>query len=861
MGKKCDGAISIFLAVTLIVILSLILSLLETARYYAGKGYCGILLKAATESVMAGFYGPLFEEYRLYALDTGFGGHQGSRHEIENEIIGYIDDNVWHYCPQSCTVTDTEPFLNPSVNNYFLQTVEYEKYGAAGDALEEILDRIGLFGSNSKVTKIYARKMEIESKLAMIDTKLLELMKEIDGVDFISDMSGGYQICDGFAKKFFKGSPSMESVPLNNHEVYLRLEDKYVDVQGLAAKLMPVITDYKKVLESIAEYEQLADSERMKAQDILMEKMEYEERKNQKKQKLTDLYDQLDNLTKEKGVEDENGGKNKKKNKKDNSSSDIENELRSEIAELEAECEELDTKIEETESSMRTPLDNIERYEEIIEKKKKDYGTTRIYLLNSFDTLEGTICSARDSFVRVGEILQSIEEIKTETRPLVYEYENILNSRSGELPEEIRNDLSENLKLMKSYTGILPADGNCIDTATIKKTVEADISLLSRIPPGLFDVASGPDLDRLCMIEENFSTVEEAADGISFEGMAFDYSNTEAYSFDDSLGSLLGGWLSKGIMGMIIGDETVISDCRLEEMFLPSRFLSAMADSDIYRSMLGENSDIDCAGLLDLVQADDSEINRISSLAGDNSPGFTDKLLWILYQNSHFKDFTWSESKGNTVLEYEMEYILSGKMKDSQNLLNVTGKILLIRFAAAAVYAFTSIELQGKITAMLGAFRLPFISSLLQCIITVLMAFEQAVVETSAILKGKKVDVLTNSKTFCINIGDIITLPYIVDSKAKKFKDSALGLKYRDYLIILMLIGDVDELSARSLDIIQENIRYKYNEDFFFYNSIIGMSAECEFKAETEFVTLIPGLSEMLGTDVYTVVVGDEVHY
>ena len=72
-GKRTDGTICVFLALVLILILSLILVFLEGARRAASASYAQMLLKTSTESVMGDYFGPLLEEYHIFALDTGFG--------------------------------------------------------------------------------------------------------------------------------------------------------------------------------------------------------------------------------------------------------------------------------------------------------------------------------------------------------------------------------------------------------------------------------------------------------------------------------------------------------------------------------------------------------------------------------------------------------------------------------------------------------------------------------------------------------------------------------------------------------------------------------------------------------------------
>ena len=67
--KRTEGTICVFLALVLVLILSLILVFLEGARRAVSASYAQMLLKTSTESVLGEYFGPLLEEYHIFALD------------------------------------------------------------------------------------------------------------------------------------------------------------------------------------------------------------------------------------------------------------------------------------------------------------------------------------------------------------------------------------------------------------------------------------------------------------------------------------------------------------------------------------------------------------------------------------------------------------------------------------------------------------------------------------------------------------------------------------------------------------------------------------------------------------------------
>lgn len=215
-GKRTEGTICVFLALVLILILSLILVFLEGARRAASASYAQMLLKTSTESVMGDYFGPLLEEYHIFALDTGFGNKTQDVDELERRLEKYMGENVWGFNEVSVKAYGLQMLMDRSGYEFITQAVDYEKFGVAGDIIEEIFDRIRSLGDQKTITKIMERKMGIEDELSVIDMYTLELMKLIDGVNLTLGTKAssllGYSIEDKFIKRFFVGSVSMSSM-------------------------------------------------------------------------------------------------------------------------------------------------------------------------------------------------------------------------------------------------------------------------------------------------------------------------------------------------------------------------------------------------------------------------------------------------------------------------------------------------------------------------------------------------------------------------------------------------------------------------------------------------------------------------
>ena len=68
MKSEYDGSISVLMAVVFLLVVSLVLVGLESARQQNAVGMVGLSLQNSAESVLGAYYAPLFDEYGLYGL-------------------------------------------------------------------------------------------------------------------------------------------------------------------------------------------------------------------------------------------------------------------------------------------------------------------------------------------------------------------------------------------------------------------------------------------------------------------------------------------------------------------------------------------------------------------------------------------------------------------------------------------------------------------------------------------------------------------------------------------------------------------------------------------------------------------------
>ena len=65
------GSITVFLSLVLVLLFSFLLTTLEAARIRGATAYVSMITDLAGDSVLASYYYPLFENYRIFGIDAG----------------------------------------------------------------------------------------------------------------------------------------------------------------------------------------------------------------------------------------------------------------------------------------------------------------------------------------------------------------------------------------------------------------------------------------------------------------------------------------------------------------------------------------------------------------------------------------------------------------------------------------------------------------------------------------------------------------------------------------------------------------------------------------------------------------------
>lgn len=205
-----------------------------------------------------------------------------------------------------------------------------------------------------------------------------------------------------------------------------------------------------------------------------------------------------------------------------------------------------------------------------------------------------------------------------------------------------------------------------------------------------------------------------------------------------------------------------------------------------------------------------------------SAQGISGKMLFSQYVQANFNSAVNQVSEERN-LDYELEYILSGKASDIENLRNIVQKLLLVRLALNCKYLFSDTEKQSQAEAMALGFSAimlnPELKEAVKVLLIVLWGFMESVIELKALLSGRKVANIKNSSNWQLSIFSLF-LPSTYTSTMSE--DVEEGTDYQTYLQTLLFLENKDTVTMRTLDRVEQNIRMEEGQENFHIDKCIS---------------------------------------
>lgn len=809
-----NASITVFLSLVLILILSLVMTIIEGARQTTARVFAERALTTSMDSVLAGFYGPLMEEYHLLGLDSSYGEETSEYDEIAHRMKDYMSYtlnprvgiygasdrlNLCTSSLESVDVINGTSLVDYGGEIFIHEVCEYMKYRTVGDVAEFFLNKVALLEQPKKISVLYEEKVKVEEKLVVIDEGILALMKYIDGVStgrkgLIKKKDGSLKIESSFTKKILYGYPSMESTGINNEIIFLALQGQYIDP---SESFSIINNSIEKIEEIIIAIESL-ESDLEKVQESISEA----------NKALQQLRQALSNIKKE----------------DEDSKASIETSIR--------EAENSITGLEHKSEGIRIEIEDYK-------KDKTNYINT-IYSIGNdlYDIAAGSLSASEQAIMALEQIIVTAEE----SEALIIAYEKSLDREKEGLDEEVFDSLREGLDELKQYQ---IDNKNGYDFSRMKEILTMNYEILSACLNNLstgYQAISDQDYAG-AKVAYNASSRElfsyETKDlNINYSTLVID--NNDSPDYLDGMKDLI----KEGITSLVIDPKTISTD-EISDKMLPS-IIDMLSENDegfsfstLLKNMKIGGKDSSMDGLFGSF-GDYS----LGSLIGNGANEILERVLVQGYIDEHFCRFpVKDEEKGGrkpSALAYEQEYLIYGKTTDKANLEAVIGRLILIR----TLMNFTTIlgnkekwtKAKTIASSLVGFTGLPILVAITQGVLMILLALASGLVDTCALLTGKEIPIL--KKRLELKYSDLLMLTREnIRRKADSIKEEK-GFSYQDYITLFLYLSNQRKLSYRMMDVIQENINIRYGTDFNLQNCIFGYEAEAVFHIKPLFTTL-----------------------
>lgn len=212
----------------------------------------------------------------------------------------------------------------------------------------------------------------------------------------------------------------------------------------------------------------------------------------------------------------------------------------------------------------------------------------------------------------------------------------------------------------------------------------------------------------------------------------------------------------------------------------------------------------------------------------DNSG--TAKVLFQQYLMEHLGNYTAPSKAG---LCYQLEYLLTGKKSDRENLKAVANRLLLIREGVNAsclmADAGKRAQVQALAFAIASGFLIPPAAVLIEAALILCWSFAESILDLRELFHGGKVPLVKTPQSWQLSLEN---LPDLLDNLDSQRRDCEGGMSYEDYLQVLLLSKSKKEKLTRGMDMIETEIRnVKGRESFRLDCCIEAIEASVDVEA------------------------------
>lgn len=262
--------------------------------------------------------------------------------------------------------------------------------------------------------------------------------------------------------------------------------------------------------------------------------------------------------------------------------------------------------------------------------------------------------------------------------------------------------------------------------------------------------------------------------------------------------------------------------------------VTAMAESGLLRLIMPEGKDIS-GGRWNQAGWPSYTVGTNGSPDGDD---LIKRALAGQYCDMVYTDVL-SETDKDTF--YEMEYLISGKESDRENLSQTASEMLAVRTGLNLIHILSDPqkreEARGLAALIAGSVGLAPLASVLAVFIMGVWALGEGIMDLRILLQGGKIPILKSSEDWQLDLDSLLRLGEKADLPEGDLPQK--GFSYQGYLKLLLLPMDSSQKYYRMMDMIQANLVRK-QPDFLIQNMVYQVDIKSEACGKHSFFSLSP---------------------
>lgn len=755
------GSITVFLSFILVLLFSFLLTTLEAARIRGATAYLSMLSGLAGDSFLASYYYPLFQNYRLFGVNSGEEGDSPEA-AIQAQLLNNLcfgteglSGGLLRLQSTEVTELEYETMLSDGGAKFLSQIRQQTVLDGVTVALEELFSE-EQFAEAGEAGTIYREQEEALAVTATVTSELIKLMELVDGIcmgengiDF--DANGKMQANETFIKQFVTMEQAELKAAFDNAEVFRVISGEFFRADRAAGRIESLLLEVQWLDRAISATESNRYYYQLRVKELKAAWLAEKGRLEEEQQEEEEPDDTV-------------------------------------LLELEKELEE------------------AERLLAAEETAGDSYRATRYRVLaeagSQHDELRKKWTAVQSALEEALKVTEQLEKKQKTAKAAVEAYEAFLEGRKEKLSDELYQVFLQELDKMKLYAGL---DERGFSLELIRQSLEADRDLLKKLEPSAFSTQS------YSALLQELSAIKSGMDAYTVEGLWFSYGDiVVAEQTWDNVTGFLSDLLTTGVLSLVGISREELSDRSLSGEELPSAGLKKEKLLDGLLECIGEVQELFQNG----------GIGEVLKSAGNAA---LDGTALELYCRKYFHSY--GEAAPYTKLNYEREYLVFGNTEDKSNLFSMVLYLVAIRTLLCMVMILKQPDRVSRLETLsagvVGFTGMPVLAAVVKYSVLLLWSVEEALVEVTALLQGKRIAVVgtgtvSYSELFLIN-------QTMIEKKAGTVPDG-IGAAYQDYLTVLSLTKGTKEKVYRAMDLIQENMRFRYDDGFRMRNVVTGIS-------------------------------------